>query len=156
MAQRSNSLLALSQWRSYHTAAQLLFSVALSSALSLYQSHINLLGCVIKAWTVSHRRSDDREERMDLPRFVHLHDCQESKSGFCVSVQVNELSSEAQKVIHSYTDGQPGQVGKYASLCAASSILPWRPPTAQDHNTLLKACSSHLICCVVPHVPSSS
>jgi len=61
----------------------------------------------------------------------------------CVSVQVNELSPEAQKVIHSYTDNQPGQVGKYASLCAASGILPWRPPTAQDHGTLLKAC-----CCV--------
>ncbi len=86
---------------------------------------------------------------MDLPRSVHLHDCQESKRGFCVSVQVNELSPEAQKVIHSYTDGQPGQVGKYASLCAASGILPWRPPTAQDHDTLLKACCIYPLCNVM-------
>lgn len=57
---------------------------------------------------------------------------------FISELRVDELSPEAQKVIHSYTDGQPGQVGKYASLCAASGILPWRPPSAQDHDTLLK------------------
>ncbi|DBB01619.1 TPA: hypothetical protein ACH3X1_000259 [Trebouxia sp. C0004] len=57
---------------------------------------------------------------------------------FISELRVDELSPEAQKVIHSYTDGQRGQVGKYAALCAASGILPWQPPTAQDHDTLLK------------------
>lgn len=55
-----------------------------------------------------------------------------------VLAQVDELSEEAQQVVHKYTGSQSrGQAGRYASLCAASGILPWDPPTAQDHATLL-------------------
>lgn len=56
-----------------------------------------------------------------------------------VLAQVDELSEAAQQVVHKYTGSQSrGQAGKYASLCAASGILPWDPPTAQDHATLLE------------------
>ena len=85
---------------------------------------------------------------MDQPYSLHYLTARNLNT-VCGSVQVDELSPEAQKVIHSYTDGQPGQVGKYASLCAASGILPWRPPSAQDHDTLLKACCSHPLCSVI-------
>ena len=85
---------------------------------------------------------------MDLPYSLHYLTARNPNT-VCVSVQVDELSPEAQKVIHSYTDGQPGQVGKYASLCAATGVLPWQPPTAQDYNTLLKACCSCPLCCVL-------
>ena len=66
-------------------------------------------------------------------------------------VQVDELSSEAQQVIHSYTDQQAAQTGRHAALCAASGILPWKAPTAQDHATLLKVffCSNPLIFSIV-------
>ena len=56
-----------------------------------------------------------------------------------VLAQVDELSEEAQQVIHKYTGSQSrGQAGRYASLCAATGILPWDSPTAQDHATLLE------------------
>ena len=53
-------------------------------------------------------------------------------------LQVDDLSKDAQQVIHKYTQQQSqAQTGNYASLCAATGILPWQPPTAQDHATLL-------------------
>lgn len=71
-----------------------------------------------------------------------------------LSVQVDELSQGAQQVIHSYTDRQQGQAGKYAALCAANGILPWQPPTAQDHEALLKVrqsdCCQELLCKLSP------
>lgn len=51
---------------------------------------------------------------------------------------MDELSPAAQEVIRSYTETQQGVSGKYAALCAATGVLPWAPPTAQDHETLLK------------------
>lgn len=55
-----------------------------------------------------------------------------------MSVQVDELSPEAQQVIDNYTKQQQGQAGRYASLCAATGMLPWQAPTLQDHAILLK------------------
>ena len=48
------------------------------------------------------------------------------------------MSEAAQRIIRKYTECESGkQAGRYAALCAATGILPWAPPTAQDHATLL-------------------
>lgn len=57
---------------------------------------------------------------------------------FISELRVDELSPEAQQVIDNYTKQQQGQAGRYASLCAATGMLPWQAPTLQDHAILLK------------------
>lgn len=57
---------------------------------------------------------------------------------FISELRVDEMSEAAQQVVRKYTECQGGkQAGRYAALCAATGILPWAPPTAQDHATLL-------------------
>ena len=57
------------------------------------------------------------------------------------------MSDAAQQVIRKYTECESGnQAGRYAALCAATGILPWAAPTAQDHATLLAVLPLTLVC----------
>lgn len=57
---------------------------------------------------------------------------------FSAPLQVDELSPKAQDIIKSYTAQQQGISGKYATMCAATGVLPWKTPTPQDYETLLQ------------------
>lgn len=67
------------------------------------------------------------------------------------------MSEAAQQVIRKYTEGQGGgQAGRDGALCAATGILPWAAPTAQDHATLLAVppslCPPQSADCVDAHI----
>ena len=50
--------------------------------------------------------------------------------------QVRELSEGAQSTIARYTGQLGAGAGRHAALCAATGILPWSTPDAEDYDTL--------------------